>query len=241
MALTRLQMVNEVLDNLARANTALTRSGTALSDRVVVWLNRAQTYILRDYDILFKRSTTSTVASQQTYAFPSDINAIYSMTIQNGTSSWKLTCMLPWEFDRYVANPSADVSTQSRIYVPYKTTGDFELYPIPDAVYTLNLRYSAIPTELAADSSVTDYSALGIDVDDILIKYATAEGYKYLQELIDSAKWEADAKSSAKKMYASLRGYPDWSPLGNGFPGPKYSEYRVSDYWNNPFIMSINQ
>lgn len=240
MALTRLQMANEVLDNLSRTGTSITRSGTTLSDRVVVWLNRAQTYIVRDYDMLFARSTTYTVAAQQTYAFPSNINAIYSMTIQNGTQSWKLKCVMPWEFDRYAANPSSDTNTQSAIYIPYKTTGDFELYPIPDDVYTLNLRYSTIPTALATDASTTDYSALGIDVDDVLIKYATSEGYKYLQELVDSAKWEADARASAKKVYANTQGSPDWSPSGNGFPGPGWSGYGISSYWNNPFILSVD-
>lgn len=240
MALTRLQMVNEVLDNLSRTGTSITRSGTTLADRVVIWLNRAQTYIFRDYDMLFSRSTTSTVASQQTYSFPSNVNSIYSITIQNGTNSWKLTCVMPWEFDRKVANPSSDSTAQPVWYIPFKTTGEFELYPIPDAVYTLNLRYSVIPTALATDSSITDYSVLGIDVDDVLIKYATSEGYKWLQELVDSAKWEADARSSIKKVYDNVVDtYPDWTPIGNGFR--ENSNLSITgEYWNNPFIERIN-
>ena len=96
MALTRLQMVTEALDNMSRASTGTMRSATTLATMGARWVNRAQVEVARKYDMLFKPSTASTLADTQTYAFPSNLRALYTLTCEDGTNSrCVLVCELP--------------------------------------------------------------------------------------------------------------------------------------------------
>lgn len=235
MALTRLQMANEVLDNLSRDGSATTRSGVTLSTMAVRWLNRAQRQIARKYDMLFKTSTSSTVDGQQTYSFPSNLRAVFSIKLESGINSRKLTCVMPWEFDNLVPLPSNDTETISKYYVPYKASNQFELYKIPDAAYTLRMRHSIWPTDLATDSSNTDYAAFNIDLDDALIFLATSYGFKYLQELVDARSWRKDGWDRVEEVWMAEReSFPDWAPSGRGFTVGVYAP--PGEYYNNPFI-----
>lgn len=236
MALTRLQMATEVLDNLSRAASGKTRSDTSLSTRVVVWLNRSQRIISRRYDFLFKESTATTLASQKSYAFPSNIRSLFSIRLENGTLSRKLECVMPWEFD--IAVPKADVynTYQPFFYVPYKQSNTFELFHIPDQAYTLRMRHSIWPTDLSTDSQTSDYAASNIDLDDIIIQFSTAEGYRWLQEWEDAKAWSQIGYTNLKEAYrAECDSFPDWAPRG-GSPSVS-SVYLSGEYHNNPFIM----
>ena len=239
MALTRLQMATEVLDNLARSPTGQTRSGTALSSRVVTWLNRAQTRIARRYDMLYDSDTLSTVASTSQYDFPSGLSAMLSMRLQDGLASWKLTCLMPWEFDRVIANPSAESENKPRFYIPNKYDGTFDLFPVPDAVYSIARRFTVAPTELTADDQTTDYAAVGIDLDDAIVWLATAEGYAWMQEMNDAKYWEKRGFEEAREIWRSVRGtFPDWTPVAKPFRtgGPAQGTY-TGNMYDNPMVI----
>lgn len=235
MALTRLQMANEVLDNIGRSSTAETQSGATMSDMAVRWLNRAQREIARRYDLLFKISTATTVASIQTYSMPSNIRSLYSMVVEDGLESRKLICVMPWEFDRCVPKPSEATTGRPDYYVPYKLANQFELYRIPDAAYTLRMRHSIWPADLSADGSTSDYDTLNVNIDDVLVCIATSYGWKHLQELTDAAKWYKDGMDQIERVYISERhSFPDWAPAGVGFiTGAPAS---VGEYYNDPFV-----
>ena len=236
MSLTRLQMANEVLDNLSRGSDSLTRSGVTLADRVVTYLNRAQVEIGRKYDFLFKESTASTMPSQKTYALPVNINALYTIRVEDGLDSRKLTCVMPSDFDRFIPKPDATVvERRPDFYIPYKTSNQFELYPIPDASYTLRVRHSVWADNLLTDSSTCDYTVAGMDVDDVLISLATAYGWKWLGELVDAAAWRKEGLDTLKEVYKnSISGFPDWSPVGKGFKSGYSSGGFVERTFNDP-------
>ena len=88
--LTRLQMANEVLDNMGRSSTLTLRSGTLLSDRVITWLNRAQIRVYREADFLFYTVTSSTVANQSCYELPTNMNALYTLRLDNVCRTHKI-------------------------------------------------------------------------------------------------------------------------------------------------------
>lgn len=232
---TRLQMVGEVLDNMAKSGSLTLGSGTLLSSRAVDYLNRAQFLIARQQDILQAIATSATVANQLSYSLPSRFRSVFDLRLEDGVNTRKLTCILPQNFDERIPKPSIYTASLPWFYVPYKDTGTFELFPIPDQVYTLRLRYSYFPAALSTDGQTSDYS----DLDDALIAFATMYGFRWMQELKDAVYWEAigtDVLKQHKTM--RLEQYPDWTPVSEGF-GASGGSY-TGEYWNNPFIGSVD-
>lgn len=235
MALTRLEIVTEALDNLSRVSTGTMRSATTMATMGARWVNRAQVEVARKYDMLFRTSTASTVASTQTYAFPTNLRSLYTLVLEDGTNSRKLKCLMPWEFQKLVAKPSEEPTSHSSFYVPYNHTNQFELFPIPDAAYTLRMRHSCWPTALSTDGATSDYHTYGIDLDDVLVYLITSYGYQWLQELVDAKYWRDQAFSRLVEVYQAERdSFPDWDPKGKGFStSPAY----IGEYYNDPFVI----
>lgn len=230
---TRLEMVTEVLDNLARSLSGLTRNQTTYADRCVVWLNRAQLWIARKESLLFDIATASTVADQKDYTFPSNVRAVFSLRLENGIDSVKLEPLMPWEFDRLSPNPSAESTTgRPSLYIPYGNTNTFELYRIPDQAYTLRIRYSYWPTTLSSSGQTSDFTYM----DDVLVAKACEYGFSWLQELRDAREWRDRAnRALAEALEAERDNYPDWEPVGRGFDSQ--GSEPLGEYYNNPFVI----
>jgi hypothetical protein len=226
-------MATEVLDNLGRRGDATVQSGMALSTLAARWLNRAQNDLARMYDMLFYTSTTLTTSAVSSYVFPTGMRALYTLRVEDGLSSRKLECVMPWEMDSLVPKPNESTLRRPDIYTPYGTS--FELYSIPNTVYTLRFRCSGWPTPLAADASTSDYHTFAIDADDVLVSLATTYGYRYLQEATDASEWQKRSNEMAQRIYIANRNrFPDWAPAGRGFVAGL--SYRAGEYYNDPFI-----
>lgn len=235
--LTRTQLENEALDNVAKSGVLALQSGTTLSTRMTTWVNRSQLWIARKADLLQYTATASTVASQLTYALPNNFRKIFSLRLQDGQESRKIKCIMPWEFDRNVPQPTNQTTQRSWFYVPYKDTQTFELFPIPDAAYTLKLRYSLYPSDFTAANAVSQYT----NCDDAIIAYATMFAFRWLQELKDAASWEKFGNDIIEQVIETndeSEQYPDWAPSGEGFT--INDQYYTGDYYNNPFIRDNN-
>ncbi len=233
--LTRAQMRGEVLDNLAKGGSFTLQSGTTLTDRINMYLDRGQILIARKADLLQAVATAATIAGQQVYAFPSLFRAIFDMRLEDGFNTRKLILVMPDEMDKRVPKPDVYTDQRSVFYIPYKNTMTFELFPIPDAAYTLRLRYSYFPSSFTADDSVSEYSNL----DDALVAYATMYGFRWMQELKDAAYWEQTGNAIVKEyMDANQEQFPDWAPFSEGFSASGNGAY-TGEYWNNPFVQGI--
>ena len=236
--LTRTQIEQEALDNAAKSGALTLQSGTLLSSRITTWVNRAQLMIARRSDLLQATATMSTVASQQSYSFPSNFDNIYTLKLEDGLMSRKVTCILPWQFDSAIPLPSSMNSERSWFYVPYKSTGTFGLFPIPDAAYTMRLRYSYFPSDFTSATAVSQYTYL----DDAIVAYATSLMFQWLQELKDAAMWRKIGDDIVDTMQEKSRDeeqFVDWSPAYQGFTSASDSTF-VGDYTNNPFVTSVN-
>lgn len=230
--LTRAQMENEALDNVAKSGVLTLQSGTTLATRMTIWVNRAQLWIARKAELLQSTMTTTTVAGQQSYSFPSNLRNVYTMRLMDGLNSRKLSAVLPWEMDKSV--PYGAVITQSRswFYVPYKRTLTFELFPIPQDAYTIILRCGLYPADLAASTDISQFDRC----DDAIIAYATMFAFRWLQELKDAKDWEAYGDTILKDIIedaAEAELYVDWAPASNGFT--THAGDYTGEYWNNPF------
>lgn len=228
--LTRQEMNYEVMDNMAKGALTL-QSGVSLSDRVNIYLNRAQIKIARKDDFLQATATASTVADQQTYSFPSNFRSIYTLRFLDGIDSRKLTCVMPSEMDARIPDLTVYTSQRSWFYVPYKETMTFQLFPVPPDIYTLELRYSYFPTALTASDQTSDYTNL----DDALVAFATMYGFQWMQELKDAAYWKVIGDEIVRDHKLLIaEEYPDWSPYSEGFTTAPRGY--TGDYWNNPFV-----
>lgn len=235
--LTRAQIENEALDNLAKSGSLTLQSGTALSTRITNWVNRSQQWVSRRADLLQYIWSTSTVAGQQFYAFPSNLRQVFGMKLEDGLNSRKLSCVMPWEFDRKAPYPPSITQHRSWFYVPYKNTGQFELFPIPDGVYTLRLRGSLYPNDFTSAGAVSQFTGC----DDALVAYATSMGFRWLQELKDAADWEAQGDrivALVKENAADDTTFVDWEPVSEGF-STNDGEFS-GQYYANPFIRDGN-
>jgi hypothetical protein len=235
MALTRLQMVTEALDNMSRVVTGEMRSSTTLATMGARWANRAQVEVSRKYDFIFKTSTASTLASTQTYALPSNLNSLYTLILEDGLNSRKLKCVMPWQFAKAIAKPDEQPTGKPVYYIPHKTNGQFDLFPIPDAAYTIRMFHSTLPADMSTDGAISDFQNNNTDLDDVLVYLITSYGYQWLQELVDAKYWRDQAFSRLDEVYKNVRGtFPDWDPRGLGFHvGSTY----LGEYYNDPFVI----
>lgn len=235
--LTRTEIEDEALDNVAKSGVLTLQSGTTLRTRMTTWVNRAQLWIAWKADILALEATTATVASQSSYSFPNAYRKIYSLRLIDGLQSRKLTCVMPWEMDQKVPSPSSQTTQRSSFYTPFKDTGTFELFPIPDGIYTLTLRYSAYPDNF---TSATAYSQF-TNADAAIVAYATMFAFRWLQELKDAKDWEGQGDMIVAKLEEANdpnQIYPDWAPALEGYSASGGA--LPGEYYNNPFINSAN-
>lgn len=225
-------LITRCLDNLSRAGVGVTRSGTTLSTKGIDWLNAAMRKIANAYDFqeLYTSTTQATADGTKTYAFPTDYNTIFSLRLRDGTSSIKLMRVPSRELDRFYARPEEDAEDKPVWYIPY---GDnYELYPIPDAVYTIDIRYALAPTVVTATTDLISYVPFR---DDVIVASMTSEGFKMYQMYEDATFWENEFQRILKEQINSAEDYSDLDLQGRGFDSQGF--YRLSgEYWNNPLI-----
>ena len=139
--------------------------------------------------------------------------------------------------DRKVPYAPALTQARSWFYIPFKETFTFQLFPIPDNVYGLELRCSLYPADLVNPTDVSQYQ----NCDDAIIAYATMFAFRWLQETKDAEFWENcgnEIVRMIKENTDEAHRYVDWSPGPEGF-----SSHDIDfsgDYFNNPFIRDTN-
>lgn len=171
-------IITQVKNNLNR---------TDITDaQIYIWLNNRQRRILQLENVYFmeKTSTTSTVASQQTYTVPTDYKDELIITLVDSDS--KRSVLTKWKG----SEPEKGYTDTTKTGKPtnYWLWQDaYYLYPIPDAVYTLSLRYYYYLTDLSASNTTNE---LTNKFPDLLIAGATADGFTYLMETAMANDWE---------------------------------------------------
>ena len=220
--------VDEVRNNIKRDINGVSDA------RIHRWVNWAQNYLadLHTYEEMKVRTTDSvTVASSNSLAWPTRMKDLYTATVQDGSSSAKMIYVPARSFDVIVPRAVANSEGKPVYYVDYGSS--FELYPIPDAVYTINLRFSRYPEELALDADESDM----LRKDALITAMATTFGFWSLREVEDAAYWGGEL---VPPLYdASLmsdHNAEDWVPIMRGFGGGGNSVPMIGDWWTNPFM-----
>jgi len=189
--------------------------------------------LVKDFDELIVLKTTgcATVASQKTYDWITHWaltrpKKILSIRLMDGTLSRKLTFIPTRELDETL--PYAEsLSTGRSTHYTLAGSRDIEFIPIPDAAYTLYIRYSQWPAALTAETDETPYTNLdGVTVflaKDIANAYLSGEYFDFAQR--------AALYLKANAMEESRQ--PDHIRIARPF---STHEVILGEYWRDPFV-----
>lgn len=224
MALKRSELITEAL--------YATGNRTDIGDRVKVWINWALHRIDRACDMkgLEVRATAPTVTSQKAYALPADCKYVYSIRLIDGANSRYLTYVEPREFDQKIPYPEQSTTGRPNWYVEWESI--FELYRIPDAAYTLLMRYWKWQDDFADDDAVPEIT----HCDDIIVQALIAEIWKNLEELNKEAVAHGKLISMLRAHGGVEKMHPDWEAKAKPFSGGRII---TGERWTQPFDSGV--
>jgi hypothetical protein len=225
MAMALSDFQDEVRENIKRDTNGVSDA------RITRWLNWAKDYIsdLHSYEEMHRIYDGTTTTDIKRYGFPTRMKDVFSLTLQDGANSRKLTYVAPRLMDKMIPRVETYSTGVPDWYVDYGV--NFELYKIPNSAYVLSLRCTEYPADL---SGATDVCAL-LRKDALITAVATTFGFFSLREVDDAAYWGSEI---VPPLYeASLRSdhsAEDWEPSARGF-GDGGSGSLSGEWWKSPF------
>lgn len=196
-------LVNEVL--------AYGFDGNIYRPRVQSWINEALHRVARKVRLAGHETSfaVNTINGTASYALPTDF--VRLLTLRNTTDHQDLDWVSIDELDNSraaVAKP-----TQFALY-----GNSLQVYPTPNGVYALSMRYLADTINLVADA---DVPAMPDDWVDVLVSYALSRAYRS----------EDDAQQSAFYWNEFVRDFRD---LRADLQQPRDGVARVPSMWAGP-------
>jgi len=187
MALTRSQIVAQVLLNLQHPTTSTLRD--QIED---VWLPLVLHRIAdsRWWDQLETVESAALASTDNEVTLPSDIRKLINVRIDNGDDSKTISPISPTEFDRWEHSTIQGASTTGEPLYCCRFGEKLEFSPLADQAYTVSVRYLRSIDEMATDGATCEIPG----IDDILVAELTAHGYMQLQNHEQYAVWKATAK-----------------------------------------------
>ena len=185
-------------------------SGTQLKDADIVdWVNDAQREIFSKNNLGQKVGTIPTIVGTREYAFPADLMTLFSVKYDGDT----LTALTQQDVDEFIPDDDGGLTTKGRPANYYTYANKIELYPTPDQVKNLTIRYNRFPVDIANDGDNTD---LDKKYDNRVLDYCHAmaqqldgnpQGYiMFMQRFegkVDSTR-ENEFEMAQNKVYASI-------------------------------------
>lgn len=216
MAYTRDQFVTEIADTVGKSENASALSGAVLQDRIRTYLNWAQRRLSRVHDFHELNgliTTATTVTDLKTYPLITGTNNlgltnlkdIASIRLDDNENSYNLVRWRYRRFDQKYPRPENYTTGRPTIYTRWGA--NLELFRIPDAAYTLKIRYTKYPTDFTTGSQESDFT----NKDQVLFTIGVFETYMQLEEYGDAKVW-------LERLYGQLsdvihaEGDLDWEP-----------------------------
>jgi hypothetical protein len=200
---TYLQLQNEVLD--------FQFSPTKYRPLVKVWLNSAQQTAVIQSEFRSQETTDSfsTEANVASYALPSDFSRF--IDFYNTETHESLSSLGVKDYD--------ELSTSTGRPYSYVALGsNLSLYPTPDGIYPLAMRYWKLPADMVADSDEPEIPA---QYHDLLIAYAMNKAYLRENDYNAAKVWEEQWNGGLLKMRGEVQ--------HDAFDGPQ----QVVGSWGN--------
>ena len=221
--MTRLEMVTEVCDTVGKSVDALSVSATTLKERVEDWyINWAQRRLARAHqfwELDAVQDSAATVDGVYKYPMVSGTNnlglvrprAIQSIRLIDSENSRMLQKKSYRYIDKYFPRP--ENYSEDRPWIYARHGNDLYLLKIPDAAYTLKIKYNQWAENLTADGQTSDFD----EKDSLIITATTLETYLALQEYKDVEMWAERLKGQLYDVIDSERDDTDWEPKAEPF------------------------
>lgn len=207
-------------------------------DSIASAINTAQDRIARifGFDNLREKSSFSidntgdnsadAVIAYTTITSTHRIRAILTIRALDEARSRKLVRRTPEQFDAIVPDISYPSRNIPQTYIDYSAS--IEIYPLPDQIYTIAVRYSRYPIALVEDADTSEFDGM----DDLIVFFATFYVYKELGELDRAASYEKDAKKFIAEAVDEDTEDKDMDII------PAFEKVGdvVGEYWRNPWI-----
>jgi hypothetical protein len=194
-----IQLRTEVLDHGFDQSQYGARTNTYLNDALSLICRRVDYYTDETvYDFQTASGTTS-------YSIPQNFAKLRSLRFTNLTGnigSVELEAVALRDIDRAW-------TTMSQPYAYAMDAANVHLYPTPDGIYAIELRYWQMPNPLAAD---TDVPSLPADAHNMLWMYAVAECYAADDDPQTSQYWQGRFEKSLSEFAASAKFPNDDAP-----------------------------
>lgn len=239
-AMTQAEMVTEVANIIGRDKTSYsTDQATTYETRIKQWLywshlTMARLYAFPELDQDPFTSTMSTLTNIYTFATLGMDNIrmrqVLSVTLRNGTQSWKMKQKLFRTFEEDHPNVDADSAGQPRFYTLYGRRMEF--WQRPDTAYTVRVRANYYPTDFASSSDASVY----LNKDDTIIAGAVVHAYLSLQETEDAASWGKVFGTRMQTAVGPNMDPQDWEPEGRAFDYQSGRPTMTGDFHANPLV-----
>ena len=170
------------LQDLVKANIGNRDDKDAL---ITSWLNQSILEVAQrhGWPELEKSSTLTTAPNTKTTDKPTDMLRPVKLTLQDGSNSRPLVGILIEQYEEAWPRPETASTGRPNYYAYWDE--DFYWYRIPDAIYTVNIKYIMVPTHFAGPTSTTELTLL----DEVLVAGATYRALRSLQQYEDSRYW----------------------------------------------------
>lgn len=136
------------------------QSGAQLTDPDIIdWINDAQREIYVRNNLGQKIGTLATINGTRTYASPADLMRLLSVKFNGMT----LENMSQQDIDEYLPQDdgaSTVLGTPERYYTH---AGLIYLYPTPNLVKNLTIRYNRYPVDVTVDGDIADVDAMYVN------------------------------------------------------------------------------
>lgn len=176
-------------------------SGVQLDNADVVrWANAAQMEIVTNNKAIKAKSSTPTIIGTDTYTFSGlNIQQIEAVHCDN-----VLLENIPFaEAERYILAADPNKTETGTPLIWYEWAGDLTLWPVPDAVQSLTLYYTAYPEELTGD--VDQYLSVPDKFYNAVADYVLAKCYEMDEDLNASQLAEQRFRASLENQMEDER------------------------------------
>jgi len=163
--------VQDVIDNVTRVFGD--EAGVQLSNNDIIrWINEAQREINRQNAVLQQTATTTLNAGQADYSLASISPPIYEINslLINGRRIGNISVSQAEE-SISLADPESEETGAPQFWYEWANTITF--WPVPSTAGTIKIRYTAIPTDIAADNdTLTIPDEYFMDIINYVLKMA---------------------------------------------------------------------
>lgn len=145
---------------------------------IIRWINDATREISSQNDLTQATGTMSSVAGQDTYAFPSDMMAIRTMYYDD----IKIDFLKKTDYDGVVNKTDGGDMQSGTPYMFTRWGSNFILYPKPDSIKEIKLFYLQRPVDV---TTTADTVPLPIEYHNRVVEYCLQQAYQTDED------WEA--------------------------------------------------